>query len=146
MSHNITIGINCSLADVNAKGVQEMLAELGWKILGPGTYKGFGGQKPVSVENRVAIPSAHMRAKDSPYGERTVLDGKEYVIVGISQGKAKVVPGQKPEAPMMKVQLDDIGRQNRVAALDAHVEVALVGGGRDHGGVTQLAVHLHLGA
>ena len=119
MSHNISIGINCNLADMNAKGVQEMLAELGWKILGPGMYKGYGSQKPISVENRVAIPREHMRAKGSDYGELTP-DGK-HVIVGISQGKAKVVPGQKPDAPTMKVQLDDIGSKDVIKMIEGAV-------------------------
>ena len=120
------------MADLNAKGVQEMLNELGWKILGKGEYKGFGNQAAISVENRVAIPEGVMRAKGSGYGEHlspedTAKMGLKgtYRVVGMNSGEAKqtIGPDGKPQtvqAPM-KVALDDIGAKEVVKMIEGAI-------------------------
>jgi hypothetical protein len=102
MSHNISIFLPCSLADLQKGEVQEILKELGWVFLGPGTYQGYdnGEGNSQTVDMRIAMPAEQA----GRYGEdlqdtdagtvqkaladrNTQVNTKGYKIVGVNSVK-----------------------------------------------------------
>lgn len=85
MSHNITVkmGIPCSM--IQSAPVKSILEEeLGWKILGPGIYKGYSGRDNIKADVLVAIP-----VEQAPrWGERKRIDGKDYMVIALQEESA----------------------------------------------------------
>jgi hypothetical protein len=76
------------MQDLRNSLVQQILEEeMGWKILGPGVYKGFGGQKPIQSDMLVGVP----QGEAPTYNEVRKIDGKNYAIISIKSTPGKVI-------------------------------------------------------
>jgi hypothetical protein len=138
MSHNTTIRINTSMADLQSEMVQEMMKECGWKLLKGGIYRGYEGTKQ-EASLRIAIPAQQA----GPYGEE--LSSKEakeygltgrYIVIGVNEEEVKVPQVDKAGHPIkgpdgrpatrtekqISVMLDDIGAEKVTSKIKSIID------------------------
>ena len=128
MSHTTTVGIDCVMADLQDQVVNEILDDLGWKIVEPAAvgltdniYRGFYGKDKVSIDRVILVPEdqagrygvdAHLSDE-----QRKTLnipeDAGGYKIVGLKEGAP--AKGQKgPGKLQIVVDEAQVGLRERI--------------------------------
>lgn len=101
MSHTTTIGIGCTMADLQDSVVSSILNDLGWRIINnpaeiglkDNTYVGMDGKK-VKIDKAILVPNDQA----GKYGMNANLSKEQKKALGI-EGDYKIV-GMKESAPV----------------------------------------------